>query len=794
MDARDTLAALDSDNELESASLQRSSSLSLSQNSPSIPAEQDWLEAEDLDGERWVRAEDMDNMWGDAAVPLSHSNRVNNLAISPRSPTLLMHASQATPQLQPQLLDLDMQSGLPSISMPVEDTAEPSEPSPKRARLSSSPSPFKSSPRAHRTVIPVKPPPELPHKALACRHPSREETLLTSDPAIGSARDSEDDTGSSGDASGSMRQLHAPILPDASSPTSEGVVGSASGDDLLGSQDYQASSHEYGTDTDEESDISDGFEGIAAHICVNCTARIYAGDVICLDCGHPPAQDDELFDQRLSSQATPAPPQRVILAYDKRMTLHAEGTLSSHPERPDRVRAVMARLSASGLTDQCLPMPVREATAAEIAACHGPHQMARVANKTALAAADAMAGGPGRAHFSSDTYVNQHTLLCARLAAGACADVAAAVVRREAATGVAIVRPPGHHAESNNVMGFCFFNNAAIAARAAQAAGAERVLILDWDVHHGNGTQQIFESDPTVMYMSIHRHDRGMFYPGTGAAEATGTGLGQGCSVNVPWTEGQMGNGDYMAAFQHVLLPIAYEFNPSLVIISAGFDAALGDPIGGCKVTVECFAHMTAMLQPIAPLAVLLEGGYNLSATAAATEACLRVLLGQRPPVLPFEDRAPSASGLAVIQHVVRTQAQYWSCLRGLVPAHTPSRAPSPVRLGHRQIPRVNIILAGDPHSATVETQPAEDAQETSTRPIVGNSDSHGHPPCLASSSEPQCRKAGQAKAWPQSAKDLYSAGCHLEHAVETSEDGGTTMLHAGRENGDIQCHAAVAG
>lgn len=137
-------------------------------------------------------------------------------------------------------------------------------------------------------------------------------------------------------------------------------------------------------------------------------------------------------------------------------------------------------------------------------------------------------------------------------------------------------------------------------------------------------------------------------------------------------------------------------------------------------------------------------------------------------------------------------QAQYWSCLRGLVPAHTPSRAPSPVRLGHRQIPRVNIILAGDPHSATVETQPAEDAQETSTRPIVGNSDSHGHPPCLASSSEPQCRKAGQAKAWPQSAKDLYSAGCHLEHAVETSEDGGTTMLHAGRENGDIQCHAAV--
>lgn len=138
-------------------------------------------------------------------------------------------------------------------------------------------------------------------------------------------------------------------------------------------------------------------------------------------------------------------------------------------------------------------------------------------------------------------------------------------------------------------------------------------------------------------------------------------------------------------------------------------------------------------------------------------------------------------------------QAQYWSCLRGLVPAHTLSRPPSsPVRLGHRQIPRVNIILAGDPNSASAETQPAEDAQETSTQLIVGNIDSQGHPPCLVSNSQLQSRKAGQAKAWPQSAKDLYSAGCHLEHAVETSEDGGTTMLHAGREHGDVQCNAAV--
>lgn len=284
MEPGDELAAADSGDRLDSASPERTSSLSMSQNSPSIPAEQDWLEAEDLDGDRWVRAEDMDNMWGEAALPASHSNRVNNLHMFPRGPTLAMYASQVPCGPQPHVLDLGMQSGLASTSMPIEDHEEPLEPSPKRARLSFSPSPFKSSPCAHHTVIPVKPPPDLPHLALAPRHLSREETLFTSDPALGSAIDSEDDTGSSGDVSGSIRHLRAPVLADASSPTSEGVVGSASGDDLLGSQDYQASSHEYGSDTDEESEFSDEFEGVASQICVNCTARIYAGDVICLVC------------------------------------------------------------------------------------------------------------------------------------------------------------------------------------------------------------------------------------------------------------------------------------------------------------------------------------------------------------------------------------------------------------------------------------------------------------------------------------------------------------------------------
>lgn len=279
MDAEDDLFVAESDDGADSASPQRSSSLTLSHSSPSIPAEQDWLEPEDLDGDRWVRAEDMDNMWGDAALPASHSNRVNNLDLFTENANPSMHASQFSPGLQPQRVGLSMQSGPVSSSMLIEDQVETSEPSSKRARLSSSPSPFKSSPSAHHTVVPVKPSSDLPDTSHS-PHPSKEETLFTDDAASGSARDSEDDTGSSGDVSASMRHLHAPTQADASSPTSAGIAASASGDDLLGSQEHPASSHDY--DTDEGSESSDGFEGVASRVCVNCTGRIYAGDMLCL--------------------------------------------------------------------------------------------------------------------------------------------------------------------------------------------------------------------------------------------------------------------------------------------------------------------------------------------------------------------------------------------------------------------------------------------------------------------------------------------------------------------------------
>ncbi|KAI8463818.1 MAG: hypothetical protein J3K34DRAFT_388866, partial [Monoraphidium minutum] len=310
------------------------------------------------------------------------------------------------------------------------------------------------------------------------------------------------------------------------------------------------------------------------------------------------------------------------------MLAHEEDDDCPHPERPDRLRAVAARLAASGVAARCRRVAARPARDAEILAVHTAEHLTRL-----RAAAD---WPPGALHASrwlpADTYANEHTFGAALLAAGAAAEVAVAVARGEACGGAAIIRPPGHHAESNTAMGFCFFNNAAVAARAARAAGASRVLILDWDVHHGNGTQHIFEESPDVMYMSLHRWDGGTFYPGTGAPGEVGWGAGRGFNVNVAWDGPGASDGDYALATAAVLLPVAAAFRPDLVIISAGFDAAAGDPIGGCRLTPAAFAGMTAALMRVAPVALLLEGGYNLAATAAATEACVRVLMGEAPP------------------------------------------------------------------------------------------------------------------------------------------------------------------
>jgi histone deacetylase 6 len=332
------------------------------------------------------------------------------------------------------------------------------------------------------------------------------------------------------------------------------------------------------------------------------------------------------------------------LVYDDRFLLHRAPY--EHPEYPGRLRAIRDRLIEEGLFERCQRVDAREATVGELEAVHTRSLI------------DAVRATSGRdfTQLDPDTYACRDSAQAAWLAAGGLAELTTRVVRGELDNGFALPRPPGHHAEADLAMGFCLFNNVAIAARAALKAGASRVLIVDWDVHHGNGTQHSFWNDPAVLYFSTHQFP---FYPGTGAADELGGARARGRTVNVPWPAG-MGDADYLAAFDRVLLPIAERFRPELVLVSCGFDAADGDLLGEMRVTPDGFAAMTARLRALAGgrCVLVLEGGYNLDAISRCAAACLRVLLGENPATRPFD--SPSAAASAVIASVLAAQRPFW--------------------------------------------------------------------------------------------------------------------------------------
>jgi len=367
-------------------------------------------------------------------------------------------------------------------------------------------------------------------------------------------------------------------------------------------------------------------------------------------------QSSHLSPDLMSSGALDLEPEkRTAIGYDPRMLLHEE-TEKMHPERPNRLRAILAGLEVSGLLPgpNCFSIPAREATQDELKLVHSSKHVDVV---EATEHEDLT-------YFTPDTYANKYSALAARLAAGICADLATAIITGKAHNGFALVRPPGHHAEEETVMGFCLHNNACVAARAAQAAGANKVLIVDWDVHHGNGTQGIFEQDPTVLYISLHRYEGGTFYPGTGGAGEVGSGPGEGFCVNIPWGCGGIGDVDYLSAFQHLVLPISHQFQPDFTIISAGFDAARGDPLGGCDVTPSGYAHMTALLNSLSNgrMLVILEGGYNLRSISSSVAEVMKVLQGG--VVSPYPDSTqPTAAGALAMVEVFLAQRDYWSDL-----------------------------------------------------------------------------------------------------------------------------------
>jgi acetoin utilization deacetylase AcuC-like enzyme len=309
----------------------------------------------------------------------------------------------------------------------------------------------------------------------------------------------------------------------------------------------------------------------------------------------------------------------TILLSDPLFQRHETG---SHPERPARLAVIQSKLENAGLITQCKKGPYEPLTPAEVCEIHTPEV---VANARRLADA-------GGGWLEADTLLSAESYQVALAAAGACCAGVEQVMRGVDRTALCLVRPPGHHATPSRSMGFCIFNNIALAAhRARKAFGLTRILIVDWDVHHGNGTQDIFWTDPTVHFLSIHRFGHG-FYPGSGNDDETGSGAGLGHTINVPVAYGTV-RADYRAMYRNAIEKAADKVKPELILLSAGFDAHIRDPIGCLGLEAEDFADMTRMLRQVADahcqgrLVSCLEGGYNLQALAECVQAHVEELL-----------------------------------------------------------------------------------------------------------------------------------------------------------------------
>lgn len=294
-----------------------------------------------------------------------------------------------------------------------------------------------------------------------------------------------------------------------------------------------------------------------------------------------------------------------------------------HPERPERYDAVAEGLRKAGLLQAALRIQPRAATEDEMLLCHTRHYL-RLAQKDIESGYSSLSTG--------DTDVTPNSWEVSRRAAGGALKAVDAVFAGEAVNAFCAIRPPGHHATPNRGMGFCILNNVAIAARYAQKTYAvERVLIVDWDVHHGNGTQDIFYQDPTVFYFSTHQWP---LYPGTGRADETGVGSAAGTTMNFPFPAGS-GRGEILAAVEQALLPAAEQFRPDLVLISAGFDSRAGDLLGGFTLTDRDFADLTRAVMNIAAkhagsrIVSLLEGGYTLAGLSSAAVAHVEALMAE---------------------------------------------------------------------------------------------------------------------------------------------------------------------
>jgi len=308
-------------------------------------------------------------------------------------------------------------------------------------------------------------------------------------------------------------------------------------------------------------------------------------------------------------------------------------------------------LRESGQEPRLRPAAPRDATRDELRRVHTESHVARVA---------ATAGRTVR--FDPDTQAGPRSHAAALRAAGAVVDAVERVLAGEADRAFCAVRPPGHHAEADRAMGFCLFNNVAVGAAHALDRGLRRVMVVDWDVHHGNGTQHIFYDDPRLLYLSSHEFP---FYPGTGALDEVGEGRGRGFTVNLPMPAG-LGDPEYARVYRQVVEPIGRAFDPELVLVSMGFDPYLGDPLAGMRVTEHGFAELAAVCLKVAAGAArsravfVLEGGYDLEGIARSSAAVAALLLDEEHAPLPWPASGPMDGLLAAYRQAL---APYWPVL-----------------------------------------------------------------------------------------------------------------------------------
>ncbi len=338
---------------------------------------------------------------------------------------------------------------------------------------------------------------------------------------------------------------------------------------------------------------------------------------------------------------------------DERYIDHRPG--EHHPESHRRLETIYEMLNDPDMKGNYTDVPVREATEDELLYIHSKGYIKRVADTS----------GKPHGFLDADTQTSAGSYNAALLAAGGLCNAIKMVNDGRINNAIGLVRPPGHHAEKDRGMGFCLFNNIAIGAvYALKELGLKRILIADWDLHHGNATQHSFEDEPRVLYFSTHQYP---YYPGTGSFGETGRGKGEGYTVNVPLSTGY-GDAEYVAIYERMLKPIAMEFKPDMVLVSVGFDIYKGDPLGGMNVTAKGFAGLTGVLMDIADsacsgkLVLTLEGGYNLQGLRDSVKAVLKELRGEtKTRAGEWAGKENTRALNPVIEKAKEVHGRYWN-------------------------------------------------------------------------------------------------------------------------------------